>query len=117
MIDEILELRKLLRRQYLPPSDLKVLQENRLRALIRHAYENVPDYRSRFHSAGLFPKDIRSIKDLGYFPIATKEDLRAAGLERMTKQGGDLSTHHVSSTSGVTRKPFDVYLNHGEVRN
>jgi len=39
-------------------------QNERLRKLITHAYENVPYYRHSFDEIGLQPSDIRSVGDL-----------------------------------------------------
>jgi len=41
VIGEILELRHLLRNRTLSPAALRALQERKLRAVIRHAYNNV----------------------------------------------------------------------------
>ena len=116
MISKALELRKLLRNRYLSPPDLRALQERKLRAVIRHAYENVSYYRSLFRSAGLSPEDVRTIGDLKYVPITTKEDLRAAGVERTTARGVDLASCRLRRSSGSSGKPFVVYLNHREAR-
>jgi phenylacetate-CoA ligase len=116
MIGEILELRKLLHNRILSPADLKALQERKLRAVIRHAWQKVPYYHSLFRSAGLSPEDIRTVEDLQYVPITTKEELRAAGLESITAKGIDLSSCLALHTSGSTGKPFTVYLTRREAR-
>src|SRR4051812_10971600 len=56
---------------------LRSLQLERLRASLRHAYENVPFYRESFDKAGLRPDDCRSLADLSRFPFTVKADLRA----------------------------------------
>lgn len=53
------------------------LQNAKLRALIRHSYDNVPYYRRLFDIHGLKPKDIQSTSDLYKIPTLTKDDLRA----------------------------------------
>ncbi|MEU5977075.1 phenylacetate--CoA ligase PaaK [Streptomyces sp. NPDC047315] len=57
-------------------TELEALQLERLRATLRHAYENVPFYRRSFTAAGLRPDDCRSLADLARFPFTTKDDLR-----------------------------------------
>ncbi|MGW4747556.1 phenylacetate--CoA ligase PaaK [Streptomyces sp. NPDC004290] len=56
--------------------ELAVLQLERLRATLRHAYENVEFYRGSFDAAGLTPDDCRSLADLARFPFTAKSDLR-----------------------------------------
>ena len=60
----------------LGPGELRALQLERLRATLRHAYENVPFYRESFDKAGVRPEDCRSLADLARFPFTTKADLR-----------------------------------------
>ncbi|MFF9775946.1 phenylacetate--CoA ligase PaaK [Streptomyces sp. NPDC013978] len=60
----------------LPPEDLRGLQLRRLRATLRHAYDNVELYRKKFDAAGVGPDDCRSLDDLARFPFTTKADLR-----------------------------------------
>ena len=43
---------------------------------LRHAYDNVPHYRSAFDAAGVHPDDCQDLADLAKFPTTTKEDLR-----------------------------------------
>ncbi|WP_030815231.1 phenylacetate--CoA ligase PaaK [Streptomyces sp. NRRL F-2799] len=57
--------------------ELRVLQLERLRASLRHAYAHVPFYRESFDKAGVRPEDCRSLADLAHFPFTTKADLRA----------------------------------------
>ncbi|MFF9038753.1 phenylacetate--CoA ligase PaaK [Streptomyces sp. NPDC014892] len=60
----------------LTPEDLRGLQLRRLRATLRHAYDNVELYRKKFDAAGVGPDDCRSLDDLARFPFTTKADLR-----------------------------------------
>ncbi|GAA0917886.1 phenylacetate--CoA ligase PaaK [Streptomyces thermoalcalitolerans] len=55
---------------------LRELQLDRLRATLRHAYDNVEQYRKKFDEAGVRPEDCRSLEDLARFPFTTKDDLR-----------------------------------------
>lgn len=116
MANTILELYRLLRNRYLPPAELRKLQERRLRAVIEHAYQNVPYYRTLFDSAGLAPRDIRTLEDLQQVPITSKEALRTAGVEGALARGVDPSTCEISLTSGNTGKPFASYHDAREAR-
>ncbi|WP_240662695.1 phenylacetate--CoA ligase PaaK [Streptomyces sp. WAC 06738] len=58
------------------PGELAAYQLDRLRATLRHAYDNVPLYRRKFDAAGVTPDDCRTLADLAHFPFTTKDDLR-----------------------------------------
>lgn len=113
MIDKILEFRQMLRNRRLSRDELEHMRNRKLRAVVRHAYEYVPFYRSLFHSVDLSPEDIRTVDDLKYIPVTTKEDLRAAGLDRISK-GVHLSSCYTKRTSGSMGKPFETCLTRRE---
>ena len=56
--------------------ELIALQLERLRWSVRHAYDNVEQYRKKFDQAGVHPDDIRDLSDLTRLPFTTKQDLR-----------------------------------------
>ncbi|MFF0477070.1 phenylacetate--CoA ligase PaaK [Streptomyces sp. NPDC004284] len=56
--------------------ELAALQLERLRATLRHAYDNVEFYRRSFDAAGVSPDDCRALADLARFPFTAKSDLR-----------------------------------------
>ena len=116
MIGEILEFRRLLKNRKLSSDALRELQNRKLLTIIRHAYENVPYYRTLFSSVGLSPEDIRTTEDLKHIPITTKDDLRAADAERITAKGIDLSSCITTNTSGTTGKSLTIYLTRDEER-
>lgn len=58
--------------------DLESLQGERLRALVRRLYENVPTYRLKLDQAGISPGDIVAVGDVARLPFTVKDDLRAA---------------------------------------
>jgi phenylacetate-CoA ligase len=109
LANRVLELHTLLRNRYLPPAKLRKLQESKLRAVIGHAYENVPYYHTLFRSAGLAPQDIRTLEDLQQVPTTSKEALRAAGVEGALAKGVDPASCEVDLSSGSTGKPFACY--------
>ena len=51
-------------------------QDERLRAIVAHAYETVPFYRRRFDECALTPPDIRGRADLPKLPLLTRDDIR-----------------------------------------
>ncbi len=87
--------------------ELEVLQLERLRSSLRHAYTNVPHYRAAFDKAGLTPEDCRSLADLALFPFTTKADLRENypfGMFAVPQ--GEIRRLHASS--GTTGRPTVV---------
>jgi phenylacetate-CoA ligase len=55
--------------------ELRSLQEQRLKEMLRYAYENVAHYKKSFDQAGVHPDDFRQLSDLAKFPFTTKADL------------------------------------------
>jgi phenylacetate-CoA ligase len=83
-------------------------QDERLRKLVRRAYETVPYYRERMRELRLTPADIKSRADLPKLPVLSKEDVRA-NYERMvstTARRRDLVLRH---TSGTAAKALHFY--------
>lgn len=60
----------------MPVEQLRELQSERLRQLVKREYENVPFYRKKFDELGLKPEDIKSIDDITKLPFTNKQDLR-----------------------------------------
>ena len=75
-------LRELERTQWCTLEELQGLQSARLERLMLHAYEHVPYYAALFDEAGLRPRDVRTLRDLGRVPILTREAARRAGDRR-----------------------------------
>jgi phenylacetate-CoA ligase len=113
---KILELYRMLRNRYLPASELRKLQESKLRAVVEHANENVPYYRTLLRGAGLAPKDLWTLEGLQQVPLTSKEALRAAGPQRALAKGVDPASCEVNRTGGSTGKPFASYHGAREVR-
>ncbi|MEV5600465.1 phenylacetate--CoA ligase PaaK [Streptomyces sp. NPDC052299] len=88
-------------------TELAALQLERLRATLRHAYENVAHYRDAFDRAGLKPEDCRSLADLARFPFTTKADLRDNYPFGMFAVPED-QVRRVHASSGTTGRPTVV---------
>jgi phenylacetate-CoA ligase len=87
--------------------ELAALQLERLRAILHHAYNNVPAYRTRFAAAGVHPDDLKTLDDLARFPFTTKDDLRKHypfGMLAVPRE--QLARIHASS--GTTGRPTVV---------
>jgi phenylacetate-CoA ligase len=61
--------------------ELIAIQNEKLRAAVPFLYENSPFYRRRFDKLGLLPSDIRSVDDLGKWPVVDKTEMMADAAE------------------------------------
>jgi phenylacetate-CoA ligase len=59
----------------LPRTQLRELQNEKLRAMIHYVSERVPFYQQRFRECGIQPDDIRSVDDLPRLSFTRKQDL------------------------------------------
>ncbi|HEY3975014.1 MAG TPA: hypothetical protein VGM18_18550 [Candidatus Sulfotelmatobacter sp.] len=102
-------LRELMDSEQWSASEIEAFQNERLRRLVRHAYETVPYYRERWKSLKLSPDDIRCREDLSKLPVLTKEDVRQnfARLVSQDASSRDLIFRH---TSGTTGKALHFYV-------
>ncbi|WP_031075810.1 phenylacetate--CoA ligase PaaK [Streptomyces sp. NRRL WC-3742] len=91
----------------LGPDELRAHQLTRLRAALRHAYDNVELYRRKFDAAGVHPEDCRTLEDLARFPFTTKADLREGyPFGMFAVPMADVRRIHASS--GTTGRPTVV---------
>ena len=87
--------------------ELRAVQLERLQWSVRHAYDNVPHYRSAFDAAGVSPGDVTSFDDLARLPFTTKDDLRANypfGMFAVPRA----QVSRVHASSGTTGRPTVV---------
>jgi len=89
--------------QFMSREEIEEDQLKKLKAQVRHAYENVPMYNRKFKEAGITPDDIKTLKDISRIPFTVKNDLRdhypygilAVPLERLNR------IHASSGTTGI----------------
>lgn len=94
--------------------EIHEVQSERLRAVVRRVYENVPFYRNKMQELGVSPMDIQSIDDIDKLPFTTKQDLRdnypfgmfAVPLSQITR---------VHASSGTTGKPCVAGYTSGDI--
>jgi phenylacetate-CoA ligase len=92
---------------YVPPALLLQLQLERLRAVVRRAYDRVALFRRRLDERNFAPDDLHSLADIRKLPFTTKADLRdtypfglfASPIEEVVR---------VHASSGTTGKPIVV---------
>jgi len=94
----------------LNPSSLQEMQNKRLRAIIKHAYENVPFYHKKFDAAKIKPTDVKSVSDLSKVPIATKSEIKASSLEDTFARNFDIEKCFKKSTSGSNGMPLTIFI-------
>lgn len=92
------------------------MQNHKLRAVIRHAYDHVPFYQRVFKGIGLQPGDIKTTADLRYIPITTKSALKNASPNQTIASSFRLSSLRTIPTSGTTGEPFTTYLSNEDLR-
>ena len=98
----------------MPRDEVKQLQFERLKVMLKRIYENVPFYRNKLDEIGITPDDIKSLNDLEKLPFTTKTDLRDNYPDKLcacNKQ--DINRIHASS--GTTGKPTVVLYTKNDV--
>jgi len=95
--------------------ELRALQLERLRWSLRHAFDNVPQYRKMFDELQAHPDDLHELADLAKFPFTDKAVLRANypfGMFAVPRER--ISRLHASS--GTTGQPTVVGYTADDVR-
>jgi phenylacetate-CoA ligase len=97
--------------QWWTAEELKAYQNDRLRVLIRHAFENVPFYREMFKKMGLDPHDIRKTEDLARIPILSKNIVRE-NIKNGKMIAGNIPDRRMirSASSGSTGEPLQYFV-------
>lgn len=88
-------------------AEMRALQLERLKKIVKYAYERVPFYTKKFDEIGLKPEDIKTLEDIKKIPYTTKTDLRdnyPYGLLAVSMD--DIVRVHASS--GTSGKPTVV---------
>ena len=95
--------------------ELRTLQLQRLRWSLRHAWENVPQYRKMFDESQAHPDDLRELADLARFPFTDKAVLRSNyPFDMFAVPREQISRLHASS--GTTGRPTVVGYTAGDVK-
>ena len=96
--------------QYWTNESLLAYQEERLRFMIMHAYENVPFYHDLFRQHHLVPSDINVIQDLHKVPVIKKNDLRRHPADYYLARNLSVSKAIRLNSSGSTGEPFTYFI-------
>jgi phenylacetate-CoA ligase len=101
-------LARLLESQWSSREQLDAYRDERIRAVVRTAFERSTFYRRLFRDAGLTPDDIRGAQDLSKLPLLTKDVVRSHGAELLTANGPARDWRH-GHTSGTTGSPLSLW--------
>ena len=101
----------------LPQSELRTLQDERLRNLVHYIYERVPFYKSALDERGVKPSDIKTIDDITKLPITKKTDLRdnyptglfAVPMEEVSRIHASSGTTGRPTIVGYTKKDIETF--------
>lgn len=100
--------KELMDSQWFTPSQLEEIQQEKLRALLEHAYKNVPYYTKLFDMLRLKPSDIKDKEDLKKLPVLRKEDIRKNISALVAKNIPEKDLMPISS-SGTTGLPLKLF--------
>lgn len=99
---------------FLPVPQLRALQLQRLKAIVRRAYDHVDLFRRRMKERGVLPDDVQTLDDVQHLPCTDKTDLRDTypfGLFASPMR--DIVRLHAST--GTTGKPIVVAYTAGDI--
>ncbi|MBK9303644.1 MAG: hypothetical protein IPM94_07100 [bacterium] len=100
--------RQLARAQFDPPEALAQRRQERLGALVRHAAAHSPFHARRLREAGIDPRGVRDIADLGALPLLTKADIRG-GIDDILARDHRREDLVPAKTGGSTGTALHVY--------
>jgi len=73
----------------------------RLKAIVTHAYTHSPFYKQHFDAAGFHPRHLRTLGDVQYIPLLTRDDL-VAHYDQIVTQPASKKSNSVTFTSAGT---------------
>lgn len=107
-------------RETMPAAEREAAIVERIRVVMRYAYERAPFYRRKWEEAGIDPAAIRSLEDFERVPVVTKHELRET--QEAHEPFGDFlcvpaaEVKHVHGTSGTTGRPTAFGISTGDWR-
>lgn len=98
--------KQLLLTQWMSRKELEAMQLQKLKQLVKHAYETVPMYKELMQQHKVTPEDIQTLADIKKLPIVNKDNFRRNFPDRCTSMAVPKKQWMYDSTSGSTGKPF-----------
>ena len=108
-------LKELEKSQWWSRDSILELQNQRLRQLVKHAYDNVPYYRRIFDERAIKPDDIESSEDLVKLPVLTKRLIRS-NFDSLQAKGFPSKEIIPNSTAGSTGEPLWLHSTKDDLR-
>ena len=104
-------------KETLSREEIREIQLKRLKKTVKHVYKNVPHYHKLMKDRGIKPESIRSLDDLKYLPLTTKEDLRqnypfglfAVPKDKIVRYHASSGTTGNPTVVGYTKKDLKVW--------
>ncbi len=92
--------------------DLKAKREQKLREIVKFAYQNSPAFKKRLDDAGLKPDDIKTIEDLEKIPLIRKDNL--VEIQGQNPPFGGLLAVPPQNLKRIFQSPGPIYDPQGE---
>jgi len=96
--------------EYKSAEELQQLQDEKLRLLLMHAYENVPYYNEILSESGAVKQGEVILENFHKIPVLTKDIIRREGKNLYSKDYKKRSTYH-NCSGGSTGEPVDLLQN------
>lgn len=96
------------RREWRSREATRTWQLQRIRGLVKRAYEQVPLYRDLYETAGIEPADVRTWADVAALPTVAKSDLIDAFPERVMARDVPLEACLLSTSSGSSGRMLTI---------
>lgn len=89
--------------------ELERFRDKSFRKIVRYAY-TVPMYHEIYKRAGLYPNDIRSIKDIRKLPFVSKDDIKKYYPDGLISSKIDRKNLIEITTSGTSGKSVSIFV-------
>lgn len=101
--------REFQRTQFLSKTELEALQLDRLRKLLRHAYDHCSFYARRMDQVKMVPEELDSLDQLSHLPVLTKRNIQDYGAE-LEARGFPSDKRARNQTGGSTGSPLQFFV-------
>ncbi|HQO10480.1 MAG TPA: hypothetical protein PLK90_06055 [Clostridiales bacterium] len=91
--------------------DIEKWQNEKIKKLVRHCYENVPFYTEFMRDNNIRPEDIKNAEDLKVFPVLTKEFIKE-NFEKFIPSNLTEYRYKTAATGGSTGVPMKYYVSY-----
>ena len=91
------------------PDEIKTLQLERLKNIVKYAYENSIFYKREFDAFGVVPSDIKKLDDIKKIPLISKEDLVNSMADISVQETNFLNSR--KTTGGSTGQAVTLFKN------